>query len=270
MVGGTDFTDAHAALLKEYYLRRENKFPGKDRMLGPIKGMEEKIAELEARKEAGFQFGATSLSFIKGQWLRDRYGYKKPVVTLEMLKGQMCEQDTMGLTQSVLGGPQFRTKCKVAKEDEYHLGHCDIDLKKEDCIEDIKTSWDLSTFFAVEDYPELYYAQGQVYMRLYKRGKFRLIYGLVSTPDELIEQELNKFRYKFGGDYDNKHYKEIEEQVYHNHKVDHIPKEDRIKIFEFERNDEYIRELERRVVLAQEIYNGLSLSWPKKVIAKAA
>lgn len=272
MIGGESFTKADADLLKEYRLREKGEFiSSSGRKLGPISGMNEKIDALLQKKKAGFQFGKTALSFISEQWLADKYGYKTIMVTKETMKGQMCEQDSIELVQQVVGGP-FRLKCKERKYDDHHTGICDIDLPTIDTVEDLKTSWDMMTFLKVEEPPELYFAQGQVYMRLYKRSKFVLRYCLVPTPDELIEKELRKYLYMFGGEADNPHYIEIEEQMYWNHKygVLEIPEEERVKSFHFERDDKYIQDLQNRVELARDVYDNLTFGTASKMLEKAA
>lgn len=268
MVGGTDFTPDDAKLLKEYYERRAGTFlTGSGKVGKPLKGMDESIEKLEAKKAQGFQFGATSISYIEEVFLRNKYGFKEPMVTNEVLKGQMCEEDSRRLSDEVLPVNGFRARCRRRITTDKYTGLCDNDLPLEDLIEDIKSSWSLKTFFGIKVPPELYYAQGQVYMKLYGRSRFRLIYCLVDTPDILIEQELKKYRYKFSldGDYDNKHYQEIEDQMYHNHKVEHrIPAEERIKFFDFDRNDEYLAELDKRVELAQAVYESMKLNAVEK------
>lgn len=272
MIGGESFTKADADLLKEYRLREKGEFisPAGNK-LGPISGMNEKIQALLKKKQDGFKFGKTSLSFISEQWLADKYGYKPIMVTKETMKGQMCEQDSIELVQQVIGGP-FRLKCKERKYDNHHTGICDIDLPTIDAVEDIKTSWDMMTFLKIEEAPELYFAQGQVYMRLYKRSRFTLRYCLVPTPEELIERELRKYLYMFGGEADNPHYIEIEEQMYWNHRdgVLAIPPEERVKSFQFERDEKYIQKLQNRVELARDVYDKLTFGTARNMLELAA
>ncbi|MGV6816164.1 MAG: hypothetical protein ACWA44_02705 [Thiotrichales bacterium] len=275
MIGGKDFTDKDQSLLDEYYARENGTWTTPGGQIGkPLKDMDAKIAALEAKKEEGFRFGETAISYIEDTWLKDKYGYRKPMVTKETLKGQICEQDSFKLVDQVLPSTILRSKCRQRMYTGLLTGNCDSDLEPEDMIEDVKTSWDLGSFFAVREAPELYFAQGQVYMRLYGRSRFRLIYCLVDTPFFLLEKELNKYRYMFSwnGDKTNEEYVKIEDQLHRNHTVEHrIPAEDRVKFFEFERDDAYISELERRVEFAQEVYDSLKLNNTKKSrFAKAA
>lgn len=222
--------------------------------------METDLKDLREKAAAPFEFGKTAKRFIESVWLRNTFGYQDPVVSKEMLKGHLCEDDSIGLVASLLPSKQFRRKNTVRKTNEHFTGQCDIDLDSEDTIEDVKTSWDLRTFFEVETAPEGYYAQGQVYMDLYGRSKFRLYYCMVDTPEELITEEEKKFFFKFGCDYDNPNYIEVCQMLRRNHIVEsRIPAAMRVKCFDFDRDQEYIDELKRRVELARKYYNTLQL-----------
>jgi len=264
MVGGNRITDKQLAELDALQLRKEQAasetlIDGK--LVKPLTyNMEKKLTELIAKRDAPFEFGESSKRFIEKEWLRKEYGYDEPLVTKEMLKGHLCEQDSIGLVAKLYPSKQFRAKNKKRQRNDWFSGHCDIDLDSEDIIEDVKTSWDIRTFFETRSFPELYYAQGQVYMDLYGRSKFRLHYCLVDTPEELILEEEKRFWFKFGCDDQNPNYIECSEKIRRNHKVDGVvPIEQRIKTFEFERDEEYLTELKKRVELARIYYQSLTL-----------
>jgi hypothetical protein len=149
-------------------------------------------------------------------------------------------------------------KCKVRKTNEWFTGHCDLDLEADDMIEDAKTSRDKATFAKVDSIPEEYYAQGQVYMDLYGRSRFRLAYCLVETPAELqLDQERIIF-FKLGSpDKDNAMWIEAQAQLAANNDLSEIDPYDRVKIFEFERDEEYLTELKKRVEYARDYYRTL-------------
>lgn len=209
-------------------------------------------------REAG-ELSQTAKTYIENEWLRINYGYDKPVVTDAILKGQLCEQDSIALLDRVKPAKNKRWKNRERKTDGFFTGCCDLDLKAEDTIEDLKTSWDMRTFFEVKEVPTLYYAQGQVYMYLYRRSHFRLHYCLVDTPEELILEEEKKFYFKFNCNEENRHYIECCEKIRNNHSLQRIPIEKRVKTFEFERDDKYIEELKGRVVKAREYYKKITL-----------
>ena len=124
-------------------------------------------------KEEG-NLSETTKTLAHDIFLRNEFGYKENVYTDEMLKGLYCEQDSMELVQSVLGG-EFRKRSGNQLKNKFIQGTPDIVLDSEDVVEDIKTSWDLRTFFNAE-LSKPYLAQGQGYMWLTGKKKYRLIY----------------------------------------------------------------------------------------------
>jgi len=210
--------------------------------------------KLNADKLAG-KLGQTAKSYIEEIWLNNNFGYKEEVMTDEMLKGLICEQDSMELVQQVLGG-DFRVKNRKNFKNDYLTGTPDIVLT--DSIEDLKTSFTVKTFFNSE-LNSLYYWQGQVYMELTGKKYFRLIYCLVNTPKEIILDLEKRVYYKFSCDEDNPHYKLWVEQIRKNHNFDNIPAKNRIKVFEFVYNPEDIEKMYRKIDKAREYYKSLTL-----------
>jgi len=263
MVGGTEFSEADQAYLQELYDRRDGKHlskSGKPLGLTKTQQQEDHISKYEAKKAQGFQLGATAKAVVEQRFLEVQYGARQPVVTDEMLKGHMVESDSVRLLDQVLPVNEYR-KLYTGKRrhNDFFDGICDIELS--DVIEDMKSSWSLVTFFKTRQstIPEDYYGQGQVYMDLFGKDKFRLCYVLVSTPDELLYKAERRLEYKFNSD-ESKDYQEAVEQLWSIHKVNHIPAQDRVKVFEFERNEEYLTELKKRVEYAREYYSTLRLN----------
>lgn len=210
-------------------------------------------------REAG-ELSQTAKSMIEMAYLQNQYGASEPIVTKEMLKGHMVEPDSVKLLDKVLPSAEYRKLYRgPRKKNAFFSGSCDIELS--DTIEDIKSSWSLITFFKTRrnTIPETYYGQGQVYMDLYKKDKFRLCYTLVSTPEELLIREESRLRHMYNGE-ESKDYQEAIEQLWSIHKVDHIASEDRLKVFHFERDDEYLKELKYRVKHARDYYKTIKLN----------
>jgi hypothetical protein len=201
----------------------------------------------------------TAKSYVEKVWFEKKYGYKKPLVTDEITKGLMCEQDGMSLVQDVLGG-EFRMRFGNNIINDYITGTPDIVLKHEDYVEDIKISFTLESFFYSELTP-LYYGQGQAYMWLTGKTKFRLIYCLVPTPHYMVTEDIRRFLWKFSNDPDNKDFQKVEEQIEHNNAViNTIPMADRVKVFGFGYDENYINRLKLKITAAREYYNGLALN----------
>lgn len=213
----------------------------------------------KADKEAGL-LGDTAKSFIESIWLMNKYGYKEDVITDEMMKGHLCEQDSMALVQSVLGG-EFRVKNTQRFSNDYCIGTPDVILKKEDVIEDLKSSWNLRTFFEAEHKQgSLYWWQGQAYMWLTGKRNYRLIYCLTLTPDEYILEQKKRFYYKFNCDETNQDYIDVSMQIDHNNNViNDIPAEQRVKVFEFRYDADAIDRFIIQYDKALNYYNTLEL-----------
>lgn len=211
----------------------------------------------KAKKEVG-ELGDTAKALMREIWLFNEFGYSEDVYTKQMLKGHLCEQDSIGLVQEVLGG-EFRMKNTQAFQNEYSSGHPDIVLKQEDYIEDTKTSYNLRTFLEA-GIDKNYEWQGQDYMWLTGKKNFRLIYCLVPTPDEIILEEKKSFWYKFGCDETNQDYIDISMQIDHNNDIIRkIPPEKRIKVFEFEYSEEKTEKFLIQYEKAKRYYDTLEL-----------
>lgn len=262
MIGGSSWTAADQAALNEYEQRKAGTFilPS-----GNVGGLTDKMAvimsELLKKKNAPFELGQTAKSYIESEWLRTKYGYRELIDTKEMMKGNLCEQDSIALIERVYPVDAFRIKNKRQFANDYFAGHPDIDLSLQlNRIEDVKTCWTIKTFFNTNDYPQEYYGQGQVYMDLTGARHFCLYYCLVDTPQEILTQEDKRLYFKFGGDENNVHYLEASEQLYKNHTYGNIPDELKVKKFEFDYDPEYITELKNRVEIAREYFDSLTLN----------
>lgn len=210
--------------------------------------------KLKSDKEA-CNLSETAKTMIEEKWLFDNFGYKEDILTDEMLKGILSEQDAMQLVQDVLGGA-FRKRSKKYLENDYLTGTPDIIL--DDAVEDTKCSFSVKTFFNAEC-TKLYETQLRCYMALTGVKKARLIYCLVETPAEIIEEQKKKLYYKFGCDEENADYIKMCLQIDKNHDISMIQKEKRIKVFEFEHEQEFIDKLYLKIEKAREYYNSLTL-----------
>lgn len=252
LVGGNAITDKQLARLDELLARRDN--PDAKPLTA---NMQQELEELIAKRDADFEFGATAMSYIRDCWMRNTFGYDEPLVSNEILKGLMCEDEIIGImTRQLHGG--FRVKNDEWFEDEHFTGTPDVVL--DDVIEDAKCSWTLRTFVETRRPDPLYYAQGQVYMALTGRKLFRLAHVLVDTPHELVEEEKKRLYFRFNCDEENPLYQELVAKVDSMHYIaKKIPEHQRIKVFEFGFNPDYIATLRQRVEQARVVYASMSL-----------
>ncbi|KAA6438843.1 hypothetical protein FEM33_15600 [Dyadobacter flavalbus] len=220
------------------------------------------VTEPRLKSEA---ISETAKTLVRNVWLQKEFGYKEDVMTDEMLKGHICEQDSLGLVKQVLGG-EFRVKNTLRFRNDYIEGTPDIILKKQDFVEDVKTSYNLRTFTEAELIKN-YYWQGQGYMWLTGKTKYRLMYCLVPTPEEIVTEQKKRWYFKFNCDESNPHYMEMAAQIEHNNNlISKLPAENRIKIFEFDFEPEKIEVLKAKILVSRQYYNTLKLPMAKRPI----
>lgn len=164
----------------------------------------------KAAKEAG-ELSETAKTYLNQLAKEQVYGYRKQIDNKYMQKGRMVEDDSISLFNLVFGTDYEKHVGRI--ETDLLSGECDI--KGDDLIIDIKSSWSLDTFPATPEdgKNDDYEWQGRAYMHLYDKPKFDLAYCLVSTPDELCKYESPDA-----------------------HCVDHIPVNMRVTVLHFDRD----------------------------------
>lgn len=252
LVGGNSITEKQLLRLDELQARKD------DSSAKPLTDkMQAELDELIAKRDGDFEFGATAMSYIREVWMRNTYAYDEPLVSNEILKGLMCEDEVVGIiTRQINGG--FRVKNEEQFEDDYFTGTPDIVL--DDAIEDVKCSWTLRTFIETRKPDPLYYSQGQIYMAMTGRKTFRLCHVLVDTPKALVDEEKKRLYFRFNCEEENPIYQELVKKVDAMHIISHkIPERDRVKVFEFPINHSYLDDLRMRVKQARVVYANMSL-----------
>lgn len=248
---GATITEKQLSLLSVLEMKqKENKITEKQK---------ETLEGLKEKRDKPFELSATAKSMVLEMWMRREYDFSPPLVTNELIKGLMCEQDGIELVSEVIPSLGFRSKNIVRKTNELYTGEADVVLEDDDTVEDIKCSWNLKTFYDA-GMSKMYYAQGQTYMHLWGLKKFKLHYCLVSTPKELVEAEERKLLWKFQGDEENPDFIVASERLWKSHMVNHIPKQKRVKTFSFHYDSEYMEEMDKRARLAIEYYKSLELT----------
>lgn len=104
-------------------------------------------------------------------------------------KGNLMEQDAIDLMAEVLGYGMAE-KNITTFSDEFMVGTCDVDLP--DMIVDVKCPWNNKTFLDnIYGIDKDYEWQLRGYMRLWRKPKACLFYGLMDTPEmEYITTEI--------------------------------------------------------------------------------
>ncbi len=208
---------------------------------------------IDGRSKDG-SLSETTKSFLREIFIQETYGREHFVVTKYMRKGTMCESDSLDLVEEALGQTYFKNKEKL--ENEFITGTPDV-IEKPKIIIDIKTSWDIWTFAAVDEEKARkdYYGQLLGYMWLTNVKESRLHYCLVNTPEALIEQELYKLT--MSGVISES--PEDQDKARISYLFDDIPVKDRVKTYDFKFDDEIHQKLIEKIKLSREYLNTLTL-----------
>ena len=181
-------------------------------------------------KSKGENLSQGAKTYIRQIAKQDFFGYRVELDNKYINKGKDQEQDSIDLLNSV----RFKKykKNDVRIEDKYLTGECDI--LSDDRVIDVKTSWNLETWPATssEAHDNDYEWQGRAYLMLYDREIFELVFCLVTTKDEFINQ-----------------WEQIDL-----HRVDHIAPEKRITSVIYERDLEKEELIREKLIFANEYY----------------
>jgi hypothetical protein len=176
---------------------------------------------------------------------------------LAVKKGLKVEDASIQLYSQVKEITFDIQKNEERKENDFIMGTPDIVDERLGYIPDIKSSWDWNTF-AKEwlnhkegDLNKDYYWQIQGYMELFGFEKGSIVYCLIDTPDDLIEQELRKVAWDMGKKFEDAIFDEdfmkLETELRFNRQFKLIPKEKRVIEFEIEKNNSDIERLYTRI-----------------------
>lgn len=200
----------------------------------------------------------TAEAVVFEQFVQDRTGRRKVVTSKYMDKGIYMEEDSITLLSRVLGKPLFKNSKFL--QNDFLTGTPDIITN--DTVIDIKTSWDVFTFYnaKISEIDKGYYAQLQGYMNLTGKSKAELIYCLVDAP----HWELNYAKAHF--DRINPFHSENE---WENHKrnflFEDIKESDRIHRISVEFDSEFIDSVKNRVLLCRKYYNELESRFTNEI-----
>lgn len=202
----------------------------------------------------------TTKSYLRELWIKEVYGREKFDTSNKYTeKGIMCEPDSMDLVQKVTKQTYFKNTEKF--ENEFVNGTPDIVLKKgtpDARIKDIKSSWNIWTFNSVteDSARKSYYFQMLGYMWLTGAKVADLIYCLVNTPEEIMNDELYKLSFRFP------EINESDEKANRfkvNYIFDDISPELRMKQFMIQFNEEDIAQLKEKIVLSRQYMETITL-----------
>lgn len=203
----------------------------------------------------------TTKSHLADKYVSAKYGRESDIVNKYVRKGLMVEEDSITLYS--------RVKKEFFKKNEKNLnnglisGTPDLftgdDITTAETIIDVKSSWDIFTFFRTtqEKLNKAYYWQLQGYMALTGAKSAKLVYCLVNTPQPLVYDELNKLKWKMGvlNPDTDENYIEAAAELERTLNYDDIPMSERVNEIHIDRNDDDINKIHTRVIECRNYMN---------------
>ena len=242
MTGTIGLTDKQEQTLQKH-IHRKNDITQKPLTPNMVKEMEELITKKESNDLP--KTIETLLKTDVKQWL---YQKRKSFGSKQTDKGNMMEDDAIDFIAKHLDIDFLAEKNEQHFSDEFFKGTPDVIL--EDEIIDIKCSWDCFSFpLWKEELEKDYWWQGQGYMRLTGKRKYRVAYCLMDMPEEMIYQEVNRRKWMISNS--TRLDDDIYEEVKSEYTYSHLPIELRLKVYEFEYDEKAIEEVIERVKLAR-------------------
>lgn len=186
------------------------------------------------------------------KWLKEQlFGRREDIKSKYISKGLQTEENGLNLMVRVLKLGMIY-KNEERKYDEYKTG--EIDFLHNDIIHDNKASFTLDSFPMFDKVlDKQYYDQMQGYLSLWGKEKGKVVYTLVDTPIDIIEREVKwldsddeKQNKALNHVFTEKYWKEVKETLFPMaSKIQFKSIEDkyRVKVFDVERNDDYINKI---------------------------
>jgi len=208
---------------------------------------------MTSSRKAGEALSQTAKSYIQEVVLQDKYGIYKEFNSRYTDKGNQTEDEAIQLVAQVLDlGFIYKNEDKYTND--WIKGTPDVVTT--DLIIDTKVSWSAHTFpFFESELPNKdYYWQMQAYMWMTGRKKALVTYCLVNTPYLLLEDEIRREHWKQNLIGESQ---EVRDYVEAQHNFDHIPKNERVKVFEIDYDEQGIEQAKEKIEIAKVYYNQL-------------
>jgi hypothetical protein len=195
----------------------------------------------------------TAKSYIEDLFNELEFGYRKEFSSRYTDKGLEMEDEAIQFASEQFNW-DFVIKNTERFTNDYITGEPDINT--DSLLADIKCSWSLDTYpmFEADLKNKDYYWQLQGYMWLTGKTEAELVYCLMNTPLQIVEDEVRRAHWKAGlidEDIDLRH----EVQLKHNY--DNIPSKLRVKRYIVERDEKAIEKIIEKVEIGREYYKML-------------
>jgi hypothetical protein len=195
----------------------------------------------------------TAKSYIEDLFNELEFGYRKEFSSRYTDKGLEMEDEAIQFASEQFDW-EFVVKNTERFTNDYITGEPDINT--DSLLADIKCSWSLDTYpmFEADLKNKDYYWQLHGYMWLTGKTEAELVYCLMNTPLQIVEDEVRRAHWKAGlidEDIDLRH------EVQTKHNYDNIPSKLRVKRYIVERDEKAIEKIIEKVEIAREYYKML-------------
>lgn len=211
----------------------------------------------------GVEWGDTSLAVIRKAVLFNKYGIEEYLTSKHMEKGTLNEDEGLRMYRQVINGNFPIDDIKQRLINNYVTG--EPDLIHDGIIVDIKNSWGANSFpfWDSEIKNKTYIYQLQCYLWLSGLKSAKLVYTLTTTPEHIRKQETQRLFFRLVDKPQNKNLTQSEiedmaENIVNKEMIfDHIPVQNRVKIFDVERDEKIIESIQKRIEDARVKYDEL-------------
>jgi hypothetical protein len=201
------------------------------------------------------ELSETAKKYLYEEYARFVWG-KEPldVTTKQMAKGNTAEEDSLLLLSTIDGIIYEKNEQKVSND--YLIGTPDVICREPLAIKDVKTSWDSKTFISkhYEGLSNLYYYQLLAYLEITGAKTGEVVFCLVDTPEELIQDELYRAAKR-------QNCIELpppkEAAIRNSMTFEDIPQEQRIIRFQVDYNEEVIHKIRQKIDKCREFLHTI-------------
>lgn len=188
----------------------------------------------------------TSESKLIEVYIEAVYDVKKDITSKYLEKGVRLESESIALIDRLFYNTSFLSKNTDRKNNDFITGECDL-LTPDGYVWDIKNNYDIFTFYKAGATYE-YEMQLQCYMWLFGVEKARLCYTLMDLPEDMLSDELQRLFYtgKFLTMESNEYIAACKDAE-RKYKYDYLLDIERVKIFEFTRDEATIDKIKSGV-----------------------
>jgi hypothetical protein len=209
------------------------------------------------------ELSTTCKSYLIECYVTERYGRQKDVYSKYMEKGLAVEEDAITLYSLVKG--EFYKKNEERIGNEFVEGCPDIREFKH--VRDIKSSWDLFTFYnsKLSKINSDYEWQLTGYQWIDDAESATLAYCLVDTPDTLINKAVNQLMWDMGAaTNESPEFLAAKEELEKSMRFSDIPRAERVHEIFLRRDDRKIAQIPDRVKECREWLSELHYNITEK------